>query len=150
MLRSITDCLKNLVKFHILFAFDLGLATVKILISGHTVQRNAIDSELCFGCGCNLRERINQLTSAGATLTLAGWLWDCGNHGYWVTMLMHAVPASNPPCTWHLYAPHTRLPATGEQLQSKRGSVARGRGSGGTCLCLPQNFCRRCNVSHLL
>lgn len=55
---------------------------------------------------------------------LADWLWDCGNHGYWVTMLMHAVPASNPPCTWHLYAPHTQLPATGEQLQSKRGSEA--------------------------
>lgn len=43
-----------------------------ILISGHTVQWNAIDLELCFGCGCNLRERINQLTSAGATLPLAG------------------------------------------------------------------------------
>lgn len=53
-----------------------------------------------------------------------GWLCDCGNHGYWVTMLMHAVPASIPPCTWHLYAPHIQLPATGEQLQSKRGSEA--------------------------
>lgn len=57
----------------------------EILISGHTVQWNAIDLKLRFGCGCNLRERINQLTSAGATLV--GWqLWQAWV--YWVTMLI--------------------------------------------------------------
>lgn len=55
---------------------------------------------------------------------------------------MHAVPASNPPCTWHLYAPHTQQPATGEQLQSKRGSEA-GEEAGGRGVGGPASACHR-------